>query len=79
LEAQLFPVALAVIDGPQVGDAGQNLDHFQSFYKPQQPAELMTAIGIRKNDVVKRDVNASYVDQFAQGLASPIEVTVSAE
>lgn len=39
----------------------------------------MTAIGIRKNDVVKRDVNASYVDQFAQGLASPIEVTVSAE
>lgn len=36
-------------------DAGQNLDHYQSFYKTESPTELTTGIGIRKVDVVQKD------------------------
>ncbi|MGD0650809.1 MAG: DUF4861 family protein [Verrucomicrobiia bacterium] len=132
-------------------DAGSNLDHFQSFYKPQGQGALTTAIGLKKVSGEEKVLNtehgwlakwermeknagnqglavvvdpklfekqtedqrnllllvkvpadnvASYragffwdksgqfpsydawkthVDQFAQGLASPIEVSVSAE
>lgn len=136
-------------------DAGQNLDHFQSFYqsftRPEKPVTLTTAIGLKKVGGEQQELNAghgwlvkwekmeknagnqglaivfdpklfekqaedklnhlivakvtennaasywagfcwdksgqfadsdawkAYVDRFAQGLASPIEVTVSAE
>jgi hypothetical protein len=136
-------------------DAGQNLDHFQSFYKPftnpGRPASLVTGIGLRKVRSEQKELNAEhgwlvkwedmekhggqqgmaivfdpklfvqqtedklnqlvlenvpengvadywagfcwdkagqftnseswkkYVDEFSQGLASPIEVSVSAE
>ncbi|HUJ08658.1 MAG TPA: DUF4861 family protein [Verrucomicrobiae bacterium] len=136
-------------------DAGQNLDHFQSFYrpytKPGKPVTLATAIGLKKVAGEQMDFNAdhgwltswqdmemnagqqgvaivfdpklfekqaedrlnhlivakvseksvasywagfcwdktgqfpidaawkAYVDEFAQGLVSPIDVTVSAE
>jgi hypothetical protein len=136
-------------------DAGQNLDHYQSIYrpftKPDKPVRLAAAIGLKKVRGEKTDVNAgqgwlakwepveknagfqglaivfdsklfekttedqlnllvltrvpednrvsywagfcwdksgqfadqtawkTYVDEFAQGLASPIEVTISAE
>ena len=136
-------------------DAGHNLDHFQSFYqpftRPEKPAPLTAAIGLKKVSGEQQELNAergwlvkweameknaghqglaivfdpkqfekqtedklnqlivakvseknvasywagfcwdkagqfadqvawkSYVDRFAQGLASPIEVSVSAE
>jgi hypothetical protein len=136
-------------------DAGQNLNHFQSFYRaftrPEKPVTLTTAIGLKKVAGEQKDLNAehgwlvkwekveknagnqglaivfdpklfekqtedklnqlivskvseknvasywagfcwdktsqfadgtawkTYVDEFAQGLASPIEVTISAE
>jgi hypothetical protein len=132
-------------------DAGQNLDHFQSFYKPEKPTVLTTGIGLKKVSGESKDLNAehgwlakwermeknagnqglaiivdpklfvkqtedqrnllvlakvsqdnvasywagfcwdkaglcpdeqawkTYVDQFAQGLLSPIEVSVSAQ
>jgi hypothetical protein len=41
-------------------DAGQNLDHYQSFYKTEQPADLTTAIGIRKEDMLQHDTNADH-------------------
>ena len=43
-------------------DAGQNLDRYQSFYKPYirpgKSVTLTTGIGIRKVDVVQKDLNA---------------------
>lgn len=43
-------------------DAGQNLDHYQSFYKPyMRPGKrvtLITGIGLRKVDIVQKDLNA---------------------
>jgi hypothetical protein len=132
-------------------DAGHNLDHFQSFYKPEKPMALTTGIGLKKVSGESKDLNAergwlvkwermeknagnqglaiivdpklfvkqtedqrnllvlakvpqdnvvsywagfcwdkagqcpdgqtwkTYVDQFAQGLLSPIEVSVSAQ
>ena len=43
-------------------DAGQNLDHYQSFYKPYiRPGKrvtLITGIGLRKVDIVQKDLNA---------------------
>jgi Domain of unknown function (DUF4861) len=36
-------------------DAGQNLDHYQSFFKTQGDAELVNGIGIKKSDLVKKD------------------------
>jgi hypothetical protein len=41
-------------------DAGQNLDHYQSFYKTDQPVDLETGIGIRKVDVLQKDSNADH-------------------
>jgi hypothetical protein len=38
-------------------DAGQNLDHYQSCYKPQPSGELTTGIGIKKSDLVQKDVS----------------------
>jgi outer membrane murein-binding lipoprotein Lpp len=132
-------------------DAGQNLDHFRSTYKPEKPMVLTTGIGIKKVSGERKDANPergwlamwermeqnagnqgvaiivdpkllikqtedqrnqlmlakvpqdnavsywagfcwdkagqysdeqawkTYVDQFAQGLLSPIEVSVSAQ
>ena len=132
-------------------DAGQNLDHFRSTYKPEKAVALVTGTGLKKASGEKKDFNAergwlakwermeksagnqglavivdpkllvkqtedernllmlakvpqdnvasywagfcwdkagqfadeqawkTYVDQFAQGLLSPIEVTVSAQ
>jgi hypothetical protein len=132
-------------------DAGQNLDHFQSFYKPEKLTALITAIGLKKVRGERTELNEehgwlakwermeknageqglavivspkllvkqtedqrnllmlakvpqdnvasywagfcwdkagqfpdeqawkTYVDEFAQGLLSPIEVTVSAQ
>jgi hypothetical protein len=132
-------------------DAGQNLDHFRSTYKPDKPGELTTGIGLKKVSGEHQELNAergwliswekvekkagnqgvgiivdpklfikqaddkrdtlilarvpqdniasywagfcwdkagqcpdeqawkTYVDQFAQGLLSPIEVSVSAQ
>jgi hypothetical protein len=39
-------------------DAGQNLDRFQSFYKPEPPAALTTAIGLKKVNGEVKDLNA---------------------
>jgi len=43
-------------------DAGQNLDHYQSFYKPYarpgRTAPLTTGVGLRKVDIVRKDLNA---------------------
>jgi hypothetical protein len=132
-------------------DAGQNLDHFRSTYKPEKAVALVTGVGLKKASGEKKDFNAergwlakwermeksagnqglavivdpkllvkqaeddrnllmlakvpqdnaasywagfcwdkagqyadeqawkTHVDQFAQGLLSPIEVTVSAQ
>jgi len=38
-------------------DAGRNLDHYQSKYTPRQPAVLVTGVGIKKADVVEKDVD----------------------
>jgi hypothetical protein len=38
-------------------DAGQNLDHFESFYKPASPMQLTTGIGLRKADVTEHDLD----------------------
>jgi len=40
-------------------DAGQNLDHYQVRYKPEQPMELTVGIGIKKKDVTQTDVKIS--------------------
>jgi hypothetical protein len=40
-------------------DAGQNLDHYRSFYKPAGPVTLTTGIGIKKIDVIKQDAEAA--------------------
>lgn len=37
-------------------DAGQNLDHFQSFYTPENPEDLVTGIGIEKTDLTAAEV-----------------------
>ena len=39
-------------------DAGSNLDHFQSFYKPQAPGALVTGIGLKKTSGQTQDFNA---------------------
>lgn len=39
-------------------DAGQNLDHYQSFYKPASPTELTCAIGLKKVAGQEKDFNA---------------------
>jgi hypothetical protein len=43
-------------------DAGQNFDHYQSFYtpyiRPGKSVTFTTGIGIRKVDVVQKDLNA---------------------
>jgi len=36
-------------------DAGQNMDHYQVTYKPEQPTELTAGIGIKKKDVTQTD------------------------
>jgi len=38
-------------------DAGSNLDHFQSMYKPQGPVALVTSIGLKKVSGERKDVN----------------------
>lgn len=40
-------------------DAGQNLDHYRSFYKPASPVSLTNGIGIKKIDVVQQEADAS--------------------
>ncbi|MGA2797754.1 MAG: DUF4861 family protein [Thermoguttaceae bacterium] len=39
-------------------DAGQNLDHFRSAYKPDKPGDLTTAIGLRKVSGERQELNA---------------------
>ena len=39
-------------------DAGQNLDHYQSFYRPQASNALTAGIGIKKIDVVDKEAKA---------------------
>ena len=41
-------------------DAGQNMDHYQSFYKPEKSGNLVTGIGIEKTRLTKKDVNADH-------------------
>ena len=41
-------------------DAGQNLDHYQSCYKPRQPVTLTTAAGIKKADVIKKETDPAH-------------------
>jgi len=41
-------------------DAGQNLDHYQSFYKPASPTELTCAIGLKKVAGQEKDFNADH-------------------
>ena len=36
-------------------DAGQNLDHYQVFYKPEESTALTVGIGIKKKDVTETD------------------------
>jgi len=36
-------------------DAGQNLDHYQVTYKPEQPIALTVGIGIKKKDVTQTE------------------------
>jgi hypothetical protein len=38
-------------------DAGQNLDHFQSIYKPDKPVALITGIGLKKASGERKDLN----------------------
>ncbi len=40
-------------------DAGQDLDHFRSIYKPAQPMALVTGIGLKKVVGEKRDLDAA--------------------
>jgi Domain of unknown function (DUF4861) len=40
-------------------DAGQNLDHYCSFYKPAGAVSLTNGIGIKKIDVVKHDADTA--------------------
>ena len=39
-------------------DAGRNLDHFRSIYKPEKPAALIAGIGLKKVDGERRGINA---------------------
>ncbi|HEX7470442.1 MAG TPA: DUF4861 family protein [Verrucomicrobiae bacterium] len=39
-------------------DAGQNLDHYQVFYKPASPTELTSGIGLKKVAGEQKDFNA---------------------
>ena len=39
-------------------DAGQNLDHFRSVYKPDKPGELVTGIGLKKVSGERQELNA---------------------
>jgi len=41
-------------------DAGQNLDHYQIFYKPASPAELTAAIGLKKVAGAQNDFSAEH-------------------
>ena len=45
-------------------DAGQNLDHFQSFYqpytRPEKPVTLTTAIGLKKVPGEQKDFSADH-------------------
>jgi hypothetical protein len=41
-------------------DAGQNVDHFRSIYKPERPTPLITGIGLKKVSGERWDVNASH-------------------
>ena len=45
-------------------DAGQNLDHFQSFYqpftRPEKPVKLVTAIGLKKVAGEQKDFSAEH-------------------
>ncbi len=41
-------------------DAGQNLDHFQSFYKSQNGETLISAIGLKKNASDQKEFNAEH-------------------
>jgi hypothetical protein len=41
-------------------DAGQNLDHFLSKYKPDKPEALTTAIGLKKVSGERKDFNAEH-------------------
>jgi hypothetical protein len=41
-------------------DAGQNLDHFQSFYKPEKPTALTTAIGLKKVRGERTELNEEH-------------------
>jgi hypothetical protein len=41
-------------------DAGQNLDHFRSIYKPEKPMTLTTAIGLKKVRGERIDLNAEH-------------------
>jgi hypothetical protein len=38
-------------------DAGQNVDHFRSIYKPEKPTALITGIGLKKVSGERWDVN----------------------
>ena len=38
-------------------DAGQNVDHFRSIYKPEKPTALITGIGLKKVNGDRWDVN----------------------
>jgi hypothetical protein len=38
-------------------DAGQNMDHFRSIYKPEKPMSLITGIGLKKVSGERWDVN----------------------
>jgi hypothetical protein len=40
-------------------DAGQNLDHYRSFYKPEGAVSLTNGVGIKKIDVVQQDAEAA--------------------
>jgi hypothetical protein len=41
-------------------DAGQNLDHFQSFYKSTDAGNLISGIGLKKTASVQKELNAEH-------------------
>jgi hypothetical protein len=41
-------------------DAGQNLDHYQVSYKPSSPAELTSAVGLKKVGGEQKNFNAEH-------------------
>jgi Domain of unknown function (DUF4861) len=41
-------------------DAGQNLDHFRSAYKPDKPGELTMGVGLKKVSGERQELNAEH-------------------